>query len=169
MKRHRSLYPLSRDHHHALVEARNLSRAAETNDPTSLHQAAIAFALFWKSELRWHFLQEERIILPLLAKHKSTESHEYNETLKQHTEIGKLIDELNDGLTKSVQIEPRLLGELGETLRRHIRFEENELFPALELSATEEELWLMNDQLEQDRSARGFGACTLGPNPQATK
>ena len=44
-------------------------------------------------------------------------------------------------------IEASLLTNLAESLRRHIRYEESELFPAVEASVPEEELWLMNMRL----------------------
>jgi hemerythrin-like domain-containing protein len=169
MKRHRSLYPLSRDHHHALVQARNLSLAAAVNDPDSSKQAAVRFAGFWESDLQWHFSQEEQFVLPLLAKHKPPDSHEIRETLRQHAEITRLVAELNDKLGRREIIEANLLDALGEALRSHIHFEENELFPALEASATEEDLWRMNEQLEAKRSRTGQGGCALTPKPQATE
>lgn len=169
MKRHRSLYPLSRDHHHALVQARNLSLAAEANDPDNLAQAAARFAGYWESELQGHFAQEEQFVLPLLAKHKSPDNLELRETLRQHAEITRLVDELSDKLARREMIEANLLDALGEALRRHIRFEENEMFPALEASASEEELWRMNEQLETVRSGTGLGGCALTPKSQATE
>ena len=167
MKRHQSLHPLSRDHHHALVQARNLDIAAEANDPDDSKHAAERFARFWESDLQRHFSQEERFVLPLLAKYKGPDSDDVRETLNQHAEIRRMVGELNDKLARRVLIEAHLLGALGESLRNHIRFEENHLFPAVETAAPEEELWRMNEQLEQDRSGTGFGGCELAPKIQA--
>ncbi len=164
MKRHQSLYPLSRDHHQALVRAKNLHMAAEADNPAGLQQAAESFLLYWETELRWHFSQEEEFVLPLLASHKTTENHTHKETLKQHLEIMDLIEELQNRLTSSGRIDSPLLRKLSESLRYHIRFEENDLFPALELAATEDELWRMNDHLEQDRSTRRTGSCSIPPD-----
>lgn len=160
MKRHRSLYPLSRDHHHALVQARNLGLAAEANDTDEMKRAAENFAAFWRSELHAHFSQEDRFVLPLLAGH-TPESDEVRRTLKEHAEIRRLTEELNDKLIRAETIEAGLLQSLGETLRSHIRFEENELFPAVESSATEEELTQLNEQLEMERSGSGQAGCAL--------
>src|SRR5574341_674016 len=155
MKRHPSLHPLSRDHHHALVEARKLRHAAAANDPSKQAQAAARFADFWESDLQAHFSQEERIVLPLLAKRKSPDSDEIRETLRQHAEIRRLVDELSDKLARRESLEAALIGALGEDLRDHIRFEENDLFPAVESSAPEEELWRMSEQLDTERSRAG--------------
>ncbi|HEX9001436.1 MAG TPA: hemerythrin domain-containing protein [Blastocatellia bacterium] len=169
MKRHPSLHPLSRDHHHALVQARKLILAAAANDPGSLAQAAELFAGFWESDLQAHFVQEEQILLPLLARHTSPDGSEIKETLRQHTEIARLVTELKDKLARRETLEATLLEALGEALRQHIRFEESDLFPALESLATEDELWRMNEQLEAARSQAGTGGCALSPRPQETE
>jgi hemerythrin-like domain-containing protein len=169
MKRHQSLYPLSRDHHHALVQARSLSLAAAANDPASVAQAAAHFAGYWESDLQSHFSQEEQFLLPLLAKHAPPDGTEIPETLRQHSEIRRLIAELANKLARGEMLEANLLDALGEALRHHIRFEESELFPAVEALATEEELWRMNEQLETERSRAGHGGCALSPRPQATE
>lgn len=148
MKRHQSLHPLSRDHHHALVRARNLNLAAEANEAEDLHRAAFDFIDFWERDLKRHFSQEELYLLPLLAKHKSAEAEEYRLTLDQHLEIRDLVKNLIEGMDGGV--DSRLLESLGDSLRSHIRYEENTLFPSLEAVASEEELRQMNEEIEKD-------------------
>jgi iron-sulfur cluster repair protein YtfE (RIC family) len=147
MKRHQSLYPLSHDHHQALVQALNLDKAAAGDDQAGLQEAAASFAAFWKSDLQRHFAQEEQIVLPLLAKYKAADAAEIRETLEQHSAITRLIGELNEKLARPETIEASLLTNLAESLRRHIRYEEGELFPTVEALVPEEELWLMNMRL----------------------
>ena len=147
MKRHRSLYPLSHDHHHALVQALDLDKAGAGDDQAGLREAAARFAGFWNSDLQRHFAQEEQIVLPLLAKYKAADAAEIRETLEQHSAIAWLVGELNEKLARPGTIEASLLINLAESLRRHIRYEESELFPAVEASVPEEELWLMNLRL----------------------
>jgi hemerythrin-like domain-containing protein len=148
MKRHQSLYPLSHDHHHALVQALNLDKAGAGGDQAGLREAAARFAGFWESDLQRHFEQEEQIVLPLLATYKAADAAEIGETLEQHSAIASLIGELNEKLARQEEmIEASLLINLAESLRRHIRYEESELFPAVEASVPEEELWLMNMRL----------------------
>jgi len=147
MKRHQSLFPLSHDHHHALVQALNLDKVGAGDDQAGLREAAARFADFWKSDLQRHFAQEEQIVLPLLAKYKAADADEIKDTLEQHSAIARLIDELNEKLARREMIEASLLTNLAESLRRHIRYEESELFPAVEASAPDEELWLMNMRL----------------------
>ena len=147
MKRHQSLFPLSHDHHHALVQALNLDKVGAGADLAGLREAAARFADFWKSDLQRHFAQEEQIVLPLLAKYKAADAAEIKDTLEQHSAIARLIDELNEKLARREMIEASLLTNLAESLRRHIRYEESELFPAVEASVPDEELWLMNMRL----------------------
>jgi iron-sulfur cluster repair protein YtfE (RIC family) len=147
MKRHQSLFPLSHDHHHALVQALNLDKVGGGDDQAGLREAAARFADFWKSDLQRHFAQEEQIVLPLLAKYKAADAAEIKDTLEQHSAIARLIDELNEKLARREMIEASLLTNLAESLRRHIRYEESELFPAVEASVPDDELWLMNMRL----------------------
>jgi iron-sulfur cluster repair protein YtfE (RIC family) len=147
MKRHQSLYPLSHDHHLALVQALNLDKAGAGSDQAGLREASTRFADFWRSELQRHFAQEEQIVLPLLAKYKAADAAEIGDTLEQHSAIARLIGELSENLARQESIEASLLTNLADSLRRHIRYEESELFPAVEATVPEEELWLMNMRL----------------------
>ena len=141
MKRHKSLYPFSWDHHHALVEARRLRTAEDAR------QAAEQFIEFWKKGLQNHFREEEEILLPLFARFTQPDRAEIVETLDQHVAIRRRINELVDHIGSGAIIDATLLKELAESLEGHIRFEENELFPAIESTVTEEELWRMNGRL----------------------
>ena len=143
MKRHKSLYPLSWDHHHALVEARHL-RLAE-----NAKEAAERFIEFWQQSLQNHFREEEEILLPLFARFTQPDRAEIVETLAQHADIRRRIDELIDCLNNGAVIDAESLKELASALDQHIRFEENELFPAIESAVAEEELWKMNSQLAE--------------------
>jgi quercetin dioxygenase-like cupin family protein len=61
MKRHPALVPLSHDHHHALVEARRLRRAADTPESAA---AATAFLRFFADQTVRHFREEEELLFP---------------------------------------------------------------------------------------------------------
>ncbi|HEY7545491.1 MAG TPA: hemerythrin domain-containing protein [Blastocatellia bacterium] len=143
MKRHKSLYPLSWDHHHALVEARHLRMAED------IREAAERFIEFWQRSLQNHFREEEEILLPLFARFTRSDRAEIVETLSQHTAIRRRIDELTDRLRSGAVIDQASLKEMAASLDQHIRFEENELFPAIESTVPEEELWRMNSQLTE--------------------
>lgn len=147
MQRHRSLYPLSHEHHHGLVQARQLRLASVQTGPASPAVAAEQFIEFWERELQRHFRQEEERVLPLIEKYAAGSYDKVGETLRQHAEIKQLVAALNAELAQGAGIDPGLLGQLGNALREHIRFEESVLFPLLEESVPETVLWQMNEQL----------------------
>jgi hypothetical protein len=64
MKRHRTLVPLSHDHHHALVEARRLRCGAEGPGSST---AASAFLRFFASETVCHLRAEEELLFPTVV------------------------------------------------------------------------------------------------------
>lgn len=152
MKRHKSLYPLSHDHHHALVQARKLRLASSDPSIRSFYQAAEGFIAFWDSRLQPHFRQEEEILLPLLTKYSSADREEIIETFKQHHDIRWRFRELRDKVSEGTEPEAERLQELGSLLETHIRYEENELFPVLERLVPEQELWKMNQLIEEKKS-----------------
>src|SRR5215471_1741993 len=112
MKRHKSLYPLSHDHHHALVQARQLNLASAQTAQNASREAAEQFVAFWEDDLQNHFRQEEEILLPVLEKYAPQECAEIRETLRQHSEIRRLIDALNAELTRHGAIDAGLLGQI---------------------------------------------------------
>jgi hypothetical protein len=63
MKRHRTLVPLSQDHHHALLD-RRLRWAAERPGSST---AASAFLWFFASETVGHFRAEEELVFPTVV------------------------------------------------------------------------------------------------------
>jgi hemerythrin-like domain-containing protein len=148
MKRHKSLHPLSHDHHKGLVQARRL-REAEA--PA---QAAERFLSFWRGELRRHFREEEEVLLPVLARHTDPRRAEIAETLLQHVEIRRRVDELESALEAGSLAETAPVAQLGELLHAHIRYEEDQVFPAIESAVPEEELWRAHRLMQALREAR---------------
>jgi hypothetical protein len=67
MKRSDALAQLSRDHHHGLVVAQRLRRAADT----TAGAAREAFLTFWDEEGRDHFRIEEEVLPPAFARRGS--------------------------------------------------------------------------------------------------
>ena len=143
MKRHRSLHPLSEHHHHALVQALQIRRAAGA--PTGKRAAALRAAArnlvrFWKKSGRRHFRGEEEVLLPALARRARLEENPaVMLMLAQHAVIRARMDDLEPALAarNSVEAEVQALGQL---LHDHIRLEENEIFPAIEAALSEDEL-----------------------------
>jgi hemerythrin-like domain-containing protein len=131
MKRHPDLQSLSRDHHQALVVA---SRLKHVNDKDAI-AARAAFLEFWRRHGQPHFRVEEDVLLPGFASAGGAEDPGVARVLRDHAEIRLRALQLQ-GDTASVPGQ-RALGEL---LAAHVRFEEGELFPAIEVALTSEQL-----------------------------
>jgi len=115
MQRHPALRSLSSEHHTGLVLARRARKAAGQGAPA---QAAAwqAIRKIFDSELEPHFQREEHGLLPVLR--AAGEVDLVDRTLREHRSMRSLIAENRPGN----------LAPFAESLRAHIRFEENALF-----------------------------------------
>lgn len=132
-KRHSSLRDLSRDHHHGLALALRLRQGdnALLNDGWThdRREQAKRVQAFFESELSRHFAAEEKVLFPLMEQHVPESSQQVNDLRRQHVEIADLVKKI--GSADGLPLE-RYLVQLGETLERHIRIEERELFRVYE-------------------------------------
>ena len=128
MKRSQALRPLSRDHHGALVVAQQLRRAAEAEP------ARQSFLGFWREDGAHHFRVEEEVLLPVWALHGEVDREAVGRMLEDHLWIRRqaLRAEQSAGALSLGD-----LHELGERLAAHVRFEERELFEAVEAALDE--------------------------------
>ena len=123
MKRNPALQPLSREHHTALSLANTCVRAAQSGDADQVRQACLRAIKLYADELDTHFKIEEESLLPLLT---SAEAQLLvQRTLTEHQLLRGLLDGLQQNDVES-------LNTFGKYLAAHVRFEERELFPALE-------------------------------------
>jgi hemerythrin superfamily protein len=127
MKRHRTLVPLSHDHHHALVEARRLRCAAEGPGSST---AASAFLRFFASETAGHFRAEEELLFPTVVDFPEAREP-IVQALLEHQRIRARAALLRNGLGDRRALADTLR-ELGELLAAHVRHEERRLFPLIE-------------------------------------
>lgn len=129
-KRHQALLPLTRDHHHALVQARRLKDAAASADRKIRIRAADDFLNFYLGRALHHFREEQELFFP-----SATESEEASplvvRAVMEHLNVHRLVGLLRKQLA-SAEVGGGLLGEISEALRKHVRFEEDELFPLIE-------------------------------------
>ncbi len=126
-KRHPGLQPFSRDHHHGLVQVQLLRKASKREEPIR-QQAADDFIQAWQEDIKTHFDEEEQYLLSYM-----TEEHK-KRILNEHKTLREL--------AQTIQSQPTSenLLTLSETLKAHIKWEENELFPTLEKSMSEDGL-----------------------------
>lgn len=129
MKRHPALVHLSHDHHHALVEARRLKRAATGPDRAA---AATAFAAFFAEVTVPHFREEEESLFPLAAWSDEARPHVVH-ALLDHQQLHALTARLRE----PSEALPGTMAALGDLLEQHVRREERELFPLLERIAAD--------------------------------
>jgi len=123
MKRSAALQPLSREHHTALTLAKACERAVQSHDEDRVVKTCQRVIQAFSDELEPHFQVEEQSLLPLLhgAENRSLEQR----TLADHRKLRVLLNGLR-------QNDIAALDNFGKLLSAHVRFEERELFPALE-------------------------------------
>jgi mannose-6-phosphate isomerase-like protein (cupin superfamily) len=126
VRRDPALVPLSHDHHHALVRARRLRRAAAGDG--DLAREAAAFVRGFARESVPHFRDEEERLFPAALEHAPETAELIAELLVEHVRLHALVARLaRQDLGAS--------GAAAELLAAHVRREERELFPALPESA----------------------------------
>jgi hemerythrin-like domain-containing protein len=123
MKRIPALQPLSREHHTALTLAKACERAAQSRDEERVGKTCQRVLQAFSDELEPHFQVEEQSLLPLLRSAGNTALEQ--RTLEDHRQLRALLS----GLRRN---DIETLGSFGKLLTEHVRFEERELFPALE-------------------------------------
>ncbi len=129
MKRSPELTPLSHEHHQALFVALQLKRAEDGS-------AFAAFREFLDGEGGTHIGIEESILLPgWLAADPGADREAAARVLDEHLELRAARLRLGSGEPAAAE-----LHALGELLERHIRFEERELFPAIEAALGDQDL-----------------------------
>ena len=136
MKRHKSLYPLSHDHHHGLILAQLIKKNAPKykNLPNTIDGKIEHAIYFYNKELVKHFHNEEEVLFPSVKRRNESLDKLIQEIISEHKKIKSLVD-----LLKTTNNYEDVLDELGNLLESHIRKEERKLFPEIEnvLSATE--------------------------------
>jgi iron-sulfur cluster repair protein YtfE (RIC family) len=152
MKRHPSLHPLSHDHHHGLVLSRRLQKASPDDAPEVRRNLARQVQEMWLTELHGHFRDEEDILMPALARQGDQHWPAILDTLRQHVDLRRRIDDLERALEAEVAPDAAALDALGRALQQHIRFEEDVVFPALEAALDEQELARLAPRLLHDRA-----------------
>ena len=145
MIRHNALVPLSHDHHLGLMAAVRLKRG----DAAYKRSRSIAESVeeLWRTELAGHFEQEEECLFTLEVDAPTRAMIE--RAIDEHRRMRALVEQIAAGAPDDVA------RELGTLLESHIRFEERELFEALQA------------QVDEARLARAGDAIAAGRTPRA--
>ncbi|CAG0973191.1 hypothetical protein PHYC_01360 [Phycisphaerales bacterium] len=125
LKRHATLQPLSREHMGGLIQARSLRQAADRERAKRL-LAIASFLDAWRSEIRAHFDDEERLLLPLVNSPALRER-----LLEEHGTLRRLAEECERD-PEAVASDAELMRRIGALLHDHIRWEEREFFEAVQ-------------------------------------
>lgn len=123
MKRHPDLLQLSREHYGALKLARDARRVAGSGDPIAVAAIAQHVVEVFRAELDPHFCVEEQGMLVLLA--RAGQHNLVEHTLADHAELRRLARLLANP-------DADTLARFAELLQAHVRFEEREVFEAVQ-------------------------------------
>ena len=130
MKRHPALVQLSEDHHHELVQARRLLRAADASSDERL-DAGAAYAEAFFTDTVDHFRREEDGVFALYAAHAGADDPLLARVLREHMELHGLAHALRAEVSAGA-VAADTLEALGTLLHDHVRLEERELFEAVQ-------------------------------------
>ncbi len=137
MKRHHALEPFSRDHFSGLVVAKHLQERPNTDSVSEL-------LLLWKNEMEDHFREEERLFAELAPAEMASR------LMQDHREIEAMVRQASEGSLTDGEIV-----RLGKLINDHIRWEERQLFPALEQLSEIDSIWASSMEMEKRRQEDG--------------
>lgn len=126
IKRHKSLQPLSREHHHGLLLCWKIKKGF--NNKTEVARIKNYVNWFYENQLCSHFEAEEKHIFPILG----NEHKLIKQALNEHTRLRSLFE-------SETEVEENLQS-ITKELDDHIRFEERILFNEIQSIATESQL-----------------------------
>jgi len=133
MLRDKNLVPLSHQHQHALAMCVRLDRTLAKGD-ADLNAWQEEIAGIWESEVRFHFEAEEKVLFPAAEKYAPLQPL-VKRLLAEH---GTLRDFFAHA--KMRRLDSSALKTFVETLSRHIRTEERELFEECQRQMSSEEM-----------------------------
>lgn len=144
MKRHKSLIPLSRQHHDALLLAQLIKKDAPAYKglPNDIKGKREYTLVRFRDHLVPHFEAEELILIPfILGKHEKIDKL-CEQIIFEHQEILVLVEHIR----AENNIETNL-DKLGNLISLHVRKEERELFEIIQEVFTEEILLKLGNDL----------------------
>ena len=147
MKRDERLVRLSREHTHALLLAQRLTRGlpdGSDEEAAALYSTTIAF---WAAGLLPHFRAEGECLLARLIRHVPEDDERVQRLHRDHLRIEGFIASMRD--TTDMAERRTWLGEFAETMRTHVRWEEETLFPSTESILEERELDALGAELAE--------------------
>jgi hypothetical protein len=157
LHRDASLVPLSHDHHDALMHAQRLRRAGAATLDGRTQDAVTLFLEFYDDALLAHIADEEELLLPRTA---AADPPAAERIRAEHRELHGLVAALRAAGAKGTDPRP-LLGEIGELIDDHVRFEERAYFMTVQARLDEGALGELGRLLLERRATRPGRACSL--------
>ena len=146
MKRHYSLQPLSRDHHHSLLLCWKIRTGFSKG--VAVERIKKYSDWFFENYIQPHFTVEEKFIFPVMGNDNTL----VKKAMAEHRRLKRLFTN-KDEIEKSLSL-------IEEELESHIRFEERVLFNEIQGIATEDQLELVTkyhkDQKFQENAMDEF-------------
>ena len=160
MKRHASLVPLSRDHHHGLVMAQRLILGRSTNPradwPADPGQQAARLVEFFETELRPHFEVEEAHVFPAAARDLHDGASRTRALVAEHETMRRMVRGLVADPTSRLR---QRLTAFGELLKGHIHTEERILFEQMQGACDAQVLEMLGTRIAEHRSVSAGPSC----------
>ncbi len=129
IKRNAAIMQFSRDHHFGLLLVWKIREGLKKSiDPMRISRYTLHFC---DTDLIYHFNDEEEILFNKL----SADSNQRIQAETEHKNIKQMIDEL-----RKKPDDINLLKKFSNTLDKHIRFEERELFNHLQENVSDKDL-----------------------------
>lgn len=147
MKRAPALVPLSREHNTALVLALRITREVPGGDASVVRAVYDDLISFWARGLLPHFRVENECLLARLVRHVPVEDELVRRTQRDHLSIEALVADMGDNADLDYR-RGRLL-EFAESLRTHIRWEEDVLFAATQEQLTRPEMDALGEDIRE--------------------
>jgi len=142
MTRHPALEPFSRDHNDGLILARKALKLAEA-EPRQRIAARGELDEAWERDLQSHFDSEELLLSEIATPEERARLH------SEHREIEAHFGAVREGDSSAERFKA-----LGQALAGHIRWEERELFVAIEARGTEEQFARLAQATEEHERSR---------------
>lgn len=142
-RRHESLIPLSRQHHHALVLALAIRRRNGIEQGTAAWLAAMAAQVSraYSSELESHFSVEETVLFPAMERYLGRLKL-VGDLIAEHLALRSLVERIQTSPAASA------LDDFSARLDAHVRKEERRLFVEFEMRMPAEEALKVGREIE---------------------
>ncbi|MCZ7601800.1 MAG: hemerythrin domain-containing protein [Melioribacteraceae bacterium] len=144
MKRHKSLIPLSRQHHDTLLLAQLIKKDAPAYKglPTDIKGKREYTLITFRDHLVPHFEAEELILIPYVLGKTEKIDKLCEQIISEHQEISVLVELIRN--EKNLETN---LDKLGNLISLHVRKEERELFEIIQEVFTEGKLLKLGKDL----------------------